>query len=73
MRKLEIPAQAICQEFPGFSRQDIQEQTRRMLQNLERGVNPFSGDPYDFWDVYRHTADDVEEVRQQMLKLCCDL
>ncbi len=72
MRKLEFPTQSICPGFPGFSHQNIQEQTRRMLQNLERGVNPFSGLPYVFWDLYRHTEADVEEVSHQMLKICCD-
>ncbi|MEA4888885.1 MAG: hypothetical protein VB070_05425 [Clostridiaceae bacterium] len=72
MKKLNFPVETVGEDFPGFSHQDVQEQVRRMLQNLECGVNPFSGQPYDYWDAYRHTFDDVEEVRQQMLKYCCD-
>lgn len=72
MKKLDFPAETICPDFPGYSHQDVHEQVRKMLQNLDQGLNPFSGQPYDYWDTYRHTIDDVEEVRQQMARYYYD-
>jgi len=72
MKKLDFPVETVGPDFPGYTHQDVYEQTRKMFNHLEQGRNPFSGQPYDYWDVYRHTRDDVEEVRQQMLKYCYD-
>lgn len=72
MKKLKFVEMTIDPDFPGFTHQDVHEQIRKMLMHLELGHNPFTELPYGFWDTYRHTIEDVEEVRQEMLKHCVD-
>ena len=72
MKKLEFTHMTIDPDFPGFTHQDVHEQIRKMLDFEKRGWNPFTEQPYGFWDAYRHTKDDIEEVQREMLKYCID-
>lgn len=72
MKKLEFTHLTLEPDFPGYTHQDVQDQVRKMLICQERGWNPFTEEPYGFWDTFRHTAEDIEEVRREMLKYCVD-
>lgn len=72
MKKVDFTVETVGPDFPGYTHQDVYEQVRKMRHNLERGLNPFSGQPYGYWDTYRHAVDDVEEVRRQMMQYCYD-
>ena len=72
MKKLEFTHLTIDPDFPGYTHHDVQDQVRKMLIFQERGWNPFTEQPYGFWDTYRHTKDDIEEVRLEMLTYCVD-
>jgi hypothetical protein len=72
MRKLKFVEMTLDPDFPGFTNQDICEQVRKMHNHLEKGFNPFTGQSYGHWDTYRHTPEDVEEVKKEMSKYCIE-
>lgn len=71
MKKLEFTHLTLEPDFPGYTHQDVQDQGKMQICQ-ERGWNPFTEQPYAFWDTFRHTAEDIEEVRREMLKYCVD-
>lgn len=72
MKKLAFELLVLDSDFPGYTHQNVHEQVRKMFIYQERGWNPFTEQPYGFWDTYRHTSEDIEEVRREMLKYCVD-
>lgn len=66
--RIELEKFEIGPDFPGFSRQDIHEQTRKMYAYLKQGLNPFTEQPYGFWETNRYTEQDIDSVKTEMLK-----
>jgi hypothetical protein len=71
-RKIEFEKMEIDPDFPGYTHQDVHEQVRKMYIYLKRGLNPFTEQPYGFWETNRYTDQDIEAVKQQMLKYLTD-
>lgn len=66
--RIEFEQLEITPDFWGYSHQDIHEQTRKMCVFLDKGLNPFTEQPYGFWESNRYSKRDIEDVKTEMLK-----
>jgi hypothetical protein len=67
---MKYDARDISTDFPGYTEQDVYEQVRKMHIYIDRGLNPFTGLPYGFWEKNRYTVSDIETAEKEMYKYC---